>query len=237
MISLDKAVVARLAKSGEKFEILVDPVKAHAFRKNQNVKIDEIIAYPGIFKDSRKAEKASEDVMQKLFGTTDAMKIAEKILREGEIQLTTEQRKSMVEDKRIQIANIISRNAINPQTNAPHPPQRILNAIEEVGILIDPLQPAEEQVEKVVKEIKIQLPIKIETIQIAIKIPAQYSGKSTAVIRGMANVKKEEWSQSGDYICLIEVPAGLSVETLEKLNKITGGQVESKIIRKESGLT
>ncbi len=233
MISLDKAVVAKLTKGGERFEILVDPIKAHAFKKNaeKSVKIEDILAASVIFKDSRKAEKASEETMQKLFGTTDAIRVAEKILREGELQLTTGQRKAMVEEKKNQIASMIARNAINPQTNAPHPPQRILTAMEEVGVLIDPLQSAEEQMEKVVKEIKIQIPLKIEMMQLAIRIPAQYSGKAVSVIRGMTNIKKEEWSPAGDYICAIEVPAGISSEIMEKLNKVTGGQVESKIIK------
>ncbi len=233
MISLDKAVVARLAKAGERFEILVDPIKAHAFKKSvgKSAKIEDILATPVIFRDSRKAEKASEETMQKMFGTTDAMRIAEKVLCEGELQLTTDQRKAMVEEKKNQIANMIARNALNPQTNAPHPPQRILTAMEEVGVLVDPLQSAEEQMEKVVKEIKIQIPLKIETMQLALRIPSQYSGKAVSVIRGMTSIKKEEWSSAGDYICVIEVPAGISAEIMEKLNKVTGGQVESKIIR------
>ncbi len=233
MISLDKAVVAKLAKGGERFEILVDPIKAYAFKKgaDKSAKMEDVLASMVIFKDSRKAEKASEETMQKLFGTTDASKISEKILREGELQLTTDQRKKMVEDKKIQIANMIARNALNPQTNAPHPPQRILTAMEEVGVVIDPLQSAEEQVESVVKEIKTQIPLKIETMQLAVRIPAQYSGKAVSVIRSMTKIKKEEWSAAGDYICVVEVPAGLSVEMLERLNRLTGGQIESKILK------
>jgi len=56
------------------------------------------------------------------FGTTDTLKIADIILKKGVLQLTTEQRRKMVEDKRKQIIDFISRQAVDPKTNLPHPP-------------------------------------------------------------------------------------------------------------------
>jgi len=100
--------------------------------------MNDILAYPAVYKDVRSTENVPESELQKAFGTTDVFKIAEKIIKEGEIQLTTEQRRQMVEQKRNQIANIISKRGINPQTNSPHPPQRILNVMEKSGVNIDP---------------------------------------------------------------------------------------------------
>ena len=70
-VSLDNAVIARLARAGEKFEIWVDPVKAHEFRKGKDVKIDDILAFPGVFKDAHKADRIQDAVVQKIFGTID----------------------------------------------------------------------------------------------------------------------------------------------------------------------
>ncbi|MBI4177472.1 MAG: ribosome assembly factor SBDS [Candidatus Aenigmarchaeota archaeon] len=228
---MDNAVIARLAKAGEKFEILVDPVKAHEFRKGKDVKIDDILAYPGVFHDARKADRIQDSVTQKIFGTTDAKRIAEKILRDGEIQLTTEQRRKMVEDKKTQIANMIARNAVNPQTNAPHPQQRIINAMNEANVHIDPFEPAQDQVDAAVKAIKTLLPIKIEVVAIELRIPAQYAGKASSVIRGMTTVKKDSWDGDGSYSCIIELPSGLAAEMLQRLNKITEGRIESKELK------
>ncbi|MBI2085447.1 MAG: ribosome assembly factor SBDS [Candidatus Aenigmarchaeota archaeon] len=230
-VSLDNAVIARLAKAGEKFEIWVDPVKAHEFRKGKDVKIEDILAYPGVFRDAHKADRIQDAVVQKIFGTIDAKKIAEKILKEGEIQLTTEQRRKMVEDKRNQIANMIARNAVNPQTNAPHPAQRIINAMDEAGVHVDPMEPAQDQVDGVVKAIKTLLPIKIEVVTIELRIPAQYAGKASSIIRGTTSVKRDSWGGDGSYTCVIEVPAGLAAEMLQRLNKITEGKIESKELK------
>ncbi|MBI3413418.1 MAG: ribosome assembly factor SBDS [Candidatus Aenigmarchaeota archaeon] len=231
---MDDAVIARISKAGEKFEILVDPVKAHDFRKGRDIKIGDILAYPGVFHDARKADRVQDAVIQKIFGTTDAKKIAEKILREGEIQLTTDQRRKMAEDKKTQIANMIARNAVNPQTNAPHPPQRITNAMSEANVHVDPLEPAQDQVDRVVKAIKGLLPIKIEVVAIELRIPAQYSGKASSVIRSATTVKRDSWGSDGSYSCLIELPSGLAAEMLQRLNKITEGRIESKEIKQTS---
>ncbi len=230
-VSLDNAVIARLTKAGEKFEILVDPIKAHEFRKGKDVKIDDILAYPGVFHDARKADRIQDATVQKIFGTTDAKKIAEKILHDGEIQLTTEQRRKMVEDKKMQIANMIARNAVNPQTNAPHPQQRIINAMDEAGVHVDPMEPAQDQVDGVVKAIKMLLPIKIEVVTIELRIPAQYAGKASSVIKGMTSVKKDSWDGDGSYSCVVELPSGLAAEMLQRLNKITEGKIESREIK------
>ncbi|MBI1971900.1 MAG: ribosome assembly factor SBDS [Candidatus Aenigmarchaeota archaeon] len=230
-VSLDDAVIARLTKAGEKFEVLVDPVKAYDFKRGKDVKIEDILAYPGVFHDARKADRIQDSVIQKVFGTTDAKKIAEKVIREGELQLTTEQRRKMAEDKKTQIASMIARNAVNPQTNAPHPTQRIINAMDEAGVHVDAMEPAQDQVDRVVKAIKPLLPIKIEVVAIELRVPAQYSGKASSVIRGMTSVKRDSWGSDGSYSCVIELPSGLAAEMLQRLNKITEGKIESKELR------
>ncbi len=79
--------------------------------------------------------------MHKAFGTTDPLKVADMILKRGTLQLTTEQRRKMVEDKRRQIIDFISRQAVDPKTNLPHPPMRIENAMEQIRYPIDPYKP------------------------------------------------------------------------------------------------
>jgi ribosome maturation protein SDO1 len=232
-VSIDKAVVSRLFISGRKFEILVDPYKALEFKKGVKISMDEILAYPAIYRDVRSTECVPESELQKLFGTTDVFKIAEKIIKEGELQLTTEQRRLMVEQKKNQIANIIARKGINPQTNTPHPPQRILNAMEQAGVNIDPFVDAELQVDKVLKEIKALLPIKFQKVVIQFKIPPQYSSKVFSIIKRSADVKNEKWLDDGSLELNIEVLAGVQDEIFQKISSLTHGNFESKIIKRE----
>ncbi|MEM2802178.1 MAG: ribosome assembly factor SBDS, partial [Archaeoglobaceae archaeon] len=137
MVSLEKAVVARLRKGGSDFEILVDPYLARDLKEGKEVDFEDLLAVDEIFKNARKGERASNEELQKIFGTTNVKEIAKTIIIEGEVQITAEQRKEMLEAKKRQIITFISKNAIDPRTNAPHPPARIERALEEARVHVD----------------------------------------------------------------------------------------------------
>ena len=193
MVSIEDAVIARITKANEHFEILVDPVLALDFRKGKPVSIDNVLAAREVFKDARKGERASENELQDAFGTTERLKIAESIIKNGDIQLTTEQRRKMADEKRKQIADMISKQGVDPKTRAPHPPQRILNAMEQAHADIDPFKPAAEQISSVLEKIRPIIPISIETMEVAVRIPIEFAGKANSMLRKMFALKKEEW--------------------------------------------
>ena len=232
LVDIDKAVISRLNIAGQKFEILVDPKKAYEFKQGKQISLDEILAYPAIYKNARAAEEASIEDLQKFFGTTDVYKIAEKIIKNGEIQLTTKQKRELIEQKKLQIATIISKRGVNPQTNAPHPVQRILTAMEKSGVNIDPFQDAEQQVEKVLKSIRGLIPIKFEKITLQLKIPAQYCAKVYSQIRNFGNILNEKWLGDGSLQIEIEILAGMQQEFFEKISNLTEGNFESKIVKR-----
>lgn len=233
-VSLDKAVTSRLTVSGQKFEILVDPNKALEFKKGANIDMGEILAYPAIYRDVRTTDMVAEKDLQKTFGTTDVFKIAPKIIKEGELQLTTEQKRQMVEQKKTQIATLISKRGINPQTNAPHPPQRILNVMDQAGINVDPLIDAELQIDKIIKAIKTIVPIKFEKVILQIKIPPQFSGRVHPIVKSVGNIQQEQWLNDGSLQITIEILAGVQEELFQKISSLTHGSFESKIIKKEA---
>ena len=230
MVSVEDAVIARISKSGEHFEIMVDPDKALEFKKSREGSIEDILAFPEIFKDSKKGEKHSSEDLQKAFGTTDVFEVAKKIILEGEIQLTTEQRNRFIEEKKKEIANIISRQGIDPKTKLPHPSNRILNAMSEAHVVVNPFRPAKEQVKGVLEKIQEILPISLERVEIAIKVPVEFAGKANSIVREITDVKKEEWTSSY-WIALVEIPAGIQGDIYDKLNKLTSGKVEVKIVK------
>src|SRR3989338_7316502 len=105
-MDFNKAVVARLKKDGEAFEILVDCDKAIEFKKGKGSIQDAVVA-EYIYKDSKKGSKASEHEIEKFFETTNFYDVAEIILRHGEIQLTAEYRSKLREEKRKKIVELI----------------------------------------------------------------------------------------------------------------------------------
>lgn len=230
MVRTEDAVIARYKHSGEHFELLVDPDLAMDLRSGKHVNINELLAIDTVFKDARKGEEKSELIVEKVFGTKDISKIAKKIVSEGEVQLTTDQRRNMLEAKRKEIVNLISKNAMNPQTNAPHPPARIEIAMEEAKIHVDLFKNTNEQMSEIVKEIRKLIPISLEKVKIAVKISAEYSGKCAPILHHY-DVQKEEWQSDGSLVAVLELAAGIKQDLMDELNKVTHGSVELKMIK------
>jgi ribosome maturation protein SDO1 len=224
-------VIARIEKSGEKFEVLVKPEAVQKMRDGKDVDLLKELAIDEIFKDAHKGSKASEEKMMEFFGTAEPLAVAKQIIQRGEIQLTTEQRRQMLEAKRKQVVQYIAANAINPQTGAPHPPQRIENAMEEAKVHIDPFKPVEEQVKDVLDALRPLLPIRFEKVRIAVKLSAEDSAKAYGDIKGYGTILKEEWSPTGAWLGVVEMPAGLQTDFLERLNAKTRGNVETRVLK------
>jgi len=226
----DKYTVARMTKDNEHFEVLVKPQKALDYRMGKTAAITEVLAAETIFSDANKGTKASEENLRKAFGTADSLKIAETILTKGTLQLTTEQRRKMIEDKRKQIVDFIARQSVDPKTNLPHPPTRIENAMEQIRYSLDPFKPVEEQAKEIIKALRIILPLKMEQISLSVSIPATYSAKAYGSIKGFGTIKREEWRPDGSWYGILEMPAGSYAPFLEKLGEITKGTGEAKIV-------
>ena len=140
----------------------------------------------------------------------------------------------MVEQKRTQVADIISKRGINPQNNLPHPQQRILNTMEQCGVNIDPFTDADLQVDKVVKEIKKVLPITFQKLLVEIKIPPEFAGKSYKILKNGGEMIKESWGNDGSLNVSLKMLAGMQLEFFQKLSDLTHGKFESKITARES---
>jgi len=226
----DKYTVARITKDNEHFEILVKPEKALDYRSGKLASITEVLVSDTIYSDANKGTRASEENQREAFGTTDSLKIAETILKTGTVQLTTEQRRKMVEDKRRQIVDFIARQCVDPKTNLPHPPMRIENAMEQIHYPIDPFKPIEEQARDIIKLLRPILPLKMEQVSVGVTIPAQYSARAYGAIKGFGTIKREEWHADGSWYGVLEMPAGLYAPLIEKIGEITKGNGEAKII-------
>lgn len=226
----DGFTIARLTRGGESYEVLVDPDSALKLRLGENVSVRKALLYDTIYRDSKKGTRASEEQLRKDFKTSDPLEIASIILKEGEIQVTSEQRRGLIQDKRRQIIDFISKNSIDPRTKAPHPPKRIENALEEIDVSIDPFIDAKEQAKTIIERLRSVLPLKIGLTSMAIRMPAQYVGKAYGLIKSYGNLTREEWQKDGSWICVAEASTGAHLELMDKLNKLCAGRVEIKVI-------
>ena len=230
MVSLEDSVTARFETGGNRFEILIDPQAAQDYKEGEEVDWEEAIAADGIWNDSSKGERAPEKLVNDTFGSLDLIDIYKKILAEGSIQLTSQQKKEMVEQKRKRIISHIAANAMNPQTGGPHPPQRIENAIEEIRYSVDPIESDQKQIEKIVSKIKLLIPISFDKIRVAVKIPAIHVGKCYGQLSGLGNIESEEYQKDGSWIGIIEMAAAAQTKLEDLLGSVTKGTAEIKAL-------
>jgi len=226
-----KYTTARIAAGGERFEILVKPNLALDYKMGKAIPISQILAIEEIYSDTSKGTRASTEKLQKTFGTIEPVKVAEEIMRRGELQLTTEQRRQLVEEKKKHIVTFISKNCIDPRTGTPHPPLRIEQALSQIRISIDPFKSAEEQSKDIIELLRPLIPIKMEQMRVAVKIPSEYAARAYGALKGFGVISREEWQSDGSWVGTLEMPAGLYGPFIERLGKLTQGTIQSKVIR------
>lgn len=229
MVTLDKAIIASYDRNGNHFEVYVDPDAAQAYKEGRKPDLKNILVSEEVYLDARKGERAKSEPVQKAFGTTDIQKILEIILKNGEIHLTTDQKRKKVEEMRKKIVAILVRESIDPRTNAPHTQIRIENALDQIKVTIDPFKDPREQLPDIIKELRPLLPLKFDKIRIAVKVPAAFAQKSYGVLKNYG-ILKEEWASDGSLLTVVEIFGGLQGEFYDRLNKLTGGAVETKIV-------
>jgi len=216
--------VAWIEVKGERFEILVRPEQAFRYREGEKIDLSEVLWTDTIFKDSRKGLKASPESLKKAFGTDDVRVIAEKILKEGKIQLTEEERRRLLEAKKRKVINYIARNAVDPRTGMPIPESRIEAAMEELGIGIDLYRDAESQAIEIVSKLAKIMPIKIAKALLEAVIPPEAAGRVMAEAKRLGEVKRSEWLKDGSLKIELEIPAGAQVDVINRLQDIAKGK-------------
>ncbi len=231
MVDLDEAIVARYESHGESFEILIDPKVVQKMREGKEVDLIEYMVIDTVFKNAKKGTRAAEGKMKEMFGTTDPLEVAKTIILKGEVQLTTEQRRIMQENKRKMIVEYIARHAMNPQTGGPHPPSRIETAMEETRAKIDPFKTVEAQVPAIMDALRPLIPIRFDNVRIAVRLSGENYGRCFEDLKNFGRIVKEEWQSDGSWIGVIEMPAGMQTDFFEQINNKTQGEADIKLLK------
>ncbi len=227
----DTYTLVRYTHQGEKYEILVDPDNGLSYKRGDRADLLNVLMLDTIFTDANKGTKPTEAKLEEVFGTKNPLEIAEIMFEKGVFQLTAKQRKEMLEQKLRQIITLISRSYVDPATKFPHPPLRIENALGEIKVSIDPFKDAEEQLKDIVDALRPVLPMSMETVEIAIKIPAEHSSKSYGIVKELAEIKRDEWTGDGSWIAVVAISAAMQGELIDRLGKATQGNLQTKIMK------
>ncbi|MEW5896778.1 MAG: ribosome assembly factor SBDS [Nanoarchaeota archaeon] len=229
-MAYSKLNLAKIKRFGQTFEISINTEKALQYKKGALSDVSDVLLADKVFTDAKKGLVAASSELQNAFQTTDVNKIADFILKKGEIQATSEHRAREREQQKLKLINLIHKQAVEPKTGLPHPPERIEAALEQGRIHLDINRSAEEQFSEIISKLKPLLPLKIEKKKMSVTIPAQYAGKARPFIKSNASLLKEEWTNDGCWKVLIEIPAGMQMEFINWLNSITRGDVVVEIL-------
>ncbi|CCC40629.1 ribosome assembly factor SBDS [Haloquadratum walsbyi] len=239
MISLDEAVTARLESHGERFEVLIDPDAALEMKRDEfDDDIEDVIAAEDVFENAARGDRPAEEDLKAVFETTEPLSIIPTVVKDGEIQITAEQRREMQEQKRKQLINQIARNAVNPQMdNAPHPPERIERALEEAGFRVDPMEPVESQIDDALDDLRPVIPIRFDEVTVAVQVPASDAGKTQAQVREYGDLEREEWQPDGSWVGVVTFPAGMQNDFYDLMNELTSGEAETRILKNKDEIS
>tara|TARA_B110000014_G_scaffold259881_1_gene248493 strand:- start:1351 stop:2040 length:690 start_codon:yes stop_codon:yes gene_type:complete len=227
----DKVTVVRYSFSGDKFELLVKPDPAFDYKSGKITEISKVLVSDEIYTDSNKGTRATNEKLEHVFKTNDLTKIAEIIMKKGELNLTTEQRKKMMSEKRKQLVTFIVKTYVDPRSHLPHPPLRIEQAMDDSRVSIDPFKSADEQIKDVVEKLRSIIPLKSENIVLEILVPAQFVAQSYTVLKSTGTLKKEDWQPNGSLKAILEIPAAARPNVIDRLGSITKGTATVEVSR------
>lgn len=233
-IDLKGKSIVRYEKHGRRFEMLVNPEPAWFFLQGEEVELDDIFEVYVIYENISRGVKATKDDIEVVFGETTDREMAVRLLKEGQLQLTADQRNEILKEKRAEIVEFIHVHCINPRENTPIPKDRIDNAIIDLGVNISYKEEAKSQALEIIDLLKPIMPIRLESIKLAIKIPPSYTGSLYGYVISAGNLIQEEWIEDGSLAVLIQIPSGTQADFLEQITSRTKGKAQVKVLERLS---
>lgn len=226
MVNVDDARVASLETKTHKFEILVDPDLALEIKlgfKEVKNNLSNLLAVEEVYKNAKSGDSISEAALKEQFGTLELEIIVDEILKKGNLDLTTEQKRKLAEAKRKELIDYIVKNSINPITKLPHPVLRVENALEEGKIVIDSQKSIKSQIDKILEKLSEILPMDFKKIIIKVNVPLDYAGKVNGIINKY-EVLERKWSNVFSFT--VDLPAGEKELFMNSISGLTKGTAE-----------
>ncbi|HEX2306140.1 MAG TPA: ribosome assembly factor SBDS [Nitrososphaeraceae archaeon] len=222
----DKFTIVRLSAGNEKFEILVKPDPALEYKLGKKIDISNIMISDEIYSDANKGTRSSTEKLMKHFKTTDQVEVAKQIMAKGDLNLNTDQRRKMIEEKKKQIVQYINKNFVDPKTHMPHPISRINAVLDEARVAIDPFKRLDDQIKNIIDPLRKILPLKSEILELTVTVPPQFSGQSFSVFKSIGEIKSEQWLSDGSLQVVLSINAGMKSSFLDRIGNATKGSAQ-----------
>ena len=222
----DKFTIVRYSAGNDKFEILVKPDPALEYKLGKKMDISNIMISDEIYSDANKGTRCSSEKLMKHFKTTDQLEIAKQIMDKGDLNLNTDQRRKMIEEKKRQIVEYINKNFVDPKSHMPHPISRINAVLDEARVAIDPFKRLDDQLKNIIESLRKIIPLKSEILELTVTVPSQFSGQSFSVFKTIGEIKSEQWLSDGSLQVILSINAGMKSSFLDRIGTATKGSAQ-----------
>ena len=233
-IDLKGKSIVRYEKHGRRYELLVNPEPAWLYLQGEEVEIDDIFEVYIVYENISRGVKSTQDDLDVAFEGMTEREIAVTILKEGHLQLTIEQRNEILKEKRKEIVDFIHIHCINPRENTPIPRDRLENAIIDLGVNISYNDDVKSQAMEIIDQLKPIMPIRFESVKLAVKIPPSYTGSLYGYAISSGNLIQEEWLSDGSLAVVVQIPSGTQADFLEQITSKTKGKAQVKVLERLS---
>ena len=222
----DRFTIVRYSAGNDKFEILVKPDPALEYKLGKKMDISNIMISDEIYSDANKGTRCSSEKLMKHFKTTDQLEIAKQIMDKGDLNLNTDQRRRMIEEKKRQIVEYINKNFVDPKSHMPHPVSRINAVLDEARVAIDPFKRLDDQLKNIIESLRKIIPLKSEILELTVTVPSQFSGQSFSVFKTIGEIKSEQWLSDGSLQVILSINAGMKSSFLDRIGTATKGSAQ-----------
>jgi len=220
MVKVDDAFQVKYKHGKNEFQVLVDFDKLVEFKKKpQEISVYDVIADIKIFKDQKKGEIVSDNLLRESFGAKDEESIFKEILLKGECQIPTSFLNKIREEKKKQVINYIAENSLNPSNKGRYSYSMIEGEVNKIRYNFNPEQDFLPQAEDIIKLLKKNMPISIEKIILEISIPGRYCGNFYGSFKKLGNIKKEYFDSEGNLKIEIEITESLQDRVIDYIKK------------------
>jgi len=195
--------IVKCKKKKTTLEIVCDSRHIKQYKLLKDVKekfkyLNKLLVVDSIFSNYKKGELAKNNEIASICKTSNTQEAILYILEYGEIQLSSAQRRKLVEHKRRGIINYLTVNFYDPVSKKPHPIVRIDNTLKSIkGFAVDPHKPIKIQVDDVLKKIKKKLNLVKNTITTTVDLTHFQLGSGMGILRKYSKIIREDYNKYG----------------------------------------
>jgi ribosome maturation protein SDO1 len=200
---MNNQIVVKYKKGKLRLEIVCnkDYIKEYKSVESKDNKLkilNKLIVTDSVFSNYSKATLACSSEIKSICNTDNLKEVYIFILDNGEIPISSAERKKITEQKRLEIINLIHTNYLSPIGKKPHPVSRIDAALKSIkGFVVDLHKPIENQVRDIMKKLSNVLPLIKNTITTTVTLTHAQLGTGINILKQYSTILSENYHAGG----------------------------------------